>query len=135
MNLLDLLTTFDGRIGRRDYWVKGMGSITCYSALVYAALVTILFFDPQAVLISLALVAYSFAVFMLFAVTAKRLHDLGRSGWWSLLLVTPLFGLAFWLWVGCATGNQVANDYGKSTEPISNWNHGEGEGFPRHGRG
>ena len=33
------------------------------------------------------------------AVAARRLHDTGRSGWWQLLWLIPLFGqliLIFW---------------------------------------
>lgn len=44
------------------------------------------------------------------AVTARRLHDMGRSGWWQLICLIPLVGwivLIYW----CAQDASDANAY------------------------
>jgi uncharacterized membrane protein YhaH (DUF805 family) len=63
---------------------------------------------------------YVLAVFLPFlAVTVRRLHDRGDSGWWSLLGVIPLVG-TIWLIVLLATvGNRDQNAYGPvPAEPV-----------------
>ncbi|WP_120496092.1 DUF805 domain-containing protein [Kiloniella sp. EL199] len=48
-----------------------------------------------------------------FAVTIKRFHDRGKSGFWSILGILLLIG---WLWVlidcGFLKGTEGPNDYG-----------------------
>jgi len=46
------------------------------------------------------------------AVAVRRLHDIGRSGWWSWLYCIPLVGLVLILVWGCAPGTSGPNRYG-----------------------
>ncbi len=51
-------------------------------------------------------------------VTAKRrLNDLNRSGWLSLLWFVPLINLVFWLYLVFAAGDEGYNDYGAPALP------------------
>ena len=51
-------------------------------------------------------------VWLNIGVTARRLHDTGRSGWWMLISLVPIVG-GIVLIVFCATpGNVGANAYG-----------------------
>jgi uncharacterized membrane protein YhaH (DUF805 family) len=48
------------------------------------------------------------------AVAVRRLHDIGKSGWYLLLLLLPLIGwiiLLIWL---AQRGNEAPNKYGSS---------------------
>jgi uncharacterized membrane protein YhaH (DUF805 family) len=56
------------------------------------------------------------AIFLPFlAVSARRLHDIGRSGWWYLISATGIgfFLLIFW-WVQDSDTN--INQYGEATK-------------------
>jgi uncharacterized membrane protein YhaH (DUF805 family) len=46
------------------------------------------------------------------AVTARRLHDIGRSGWWMLLWLVPLVGWIVLIVWYCQPGQPGTNQYG-----------------------
>jgi uncharacterized membrane protein YhaH (DUF805 family) len=50
------------------------------------------------------------------AVSVRRLHDTGRSGWWYLLWFIPLIGWIFLLIWYCQKGHPEQNAYGDAPE-------------------
>jgi uncharacterized membrane protein YhaH (DUF805 family) len=46
------------------------------------------------------------------AVSARRLHDIGRSGWWLLLAFLPIIGWIILLVWDCTKGTSGANRFG-----------------------
>ena len=58
-------------------------------------------------------VLYAIAVFIPgFAVVVRRLHDVGKSGWFMFIALVPLVGTV-WLLVSCLTkGANGENEYG-----------------------
>lgn len=107
-----------GRIGRLEYWI--------WFALV--VIVAIGLSAAHALLLSPVLqVAF-------ITQQNRRLHDLGKSGWWALLLVvapfvvghlleltmsrsqanvlSTLVGFAFILWIGAVPGDAMGNRFG-----------------------
>lgn len=46
------------------------------------------------------------------AVTARRLHDVNRSGWWQLLFLLPVIGFLVILYWAVRPGTPGDNDYG-----------------------
>lgn len=83
---------FEGRARRSEYWwfilfVNIVSMVTC-------GIASIVFLVP------------------VIAVTARRLHDIGRSGWWQLISCVPLVGailLLIWTVQDSAPGT---NEYG-----------------------
>ncbi len=47
----------------------------------------------------------------------RRLHDLGKNGWLSVLILIPLIGLFFWLWMVFGPGDAQSNEYGLPPGP------------------
>lgn len=96
--------TFSGRACRSEFWYFVLfvviGTIVCM-ALDYVL-------D-----LGLLNILFSLATFLPgIAITARRLHDIGRSGWWQLLILVPLVGcilLIFWF---CRRGEPTANRFG-----------------------
>ncbi len=46
------------------------------------------------------------------SVTARRLHDIGRSGWWQLIGLIPLIGALVLLYWAVKTGEDGDNRFG-----------------------
>ncbi len=65
---------------------------------------------PAPVAVSLVVALFSAALWALFALTIKRLHDLGRSSWWSALLLAPGISVLLMLFCAVAPGRQPAAD-------------------------
>lgn len=49
------------------------------------------------------------------AVTARRLHDIDRSGWWMLIAFVPIVGILLLLFWAAQEGNSGSNQYGAPT--------------------
>ncbi len=123
---MDLLFSFDGRIGRLKYWLGGLvQAILLFIAVI--AMLGFLSFNGLATVYSLtatgwmALVAvWLFGVWTHAALVVKRYHDLDKSGWWFLMLLVPFIG-PIWVIVECGffPGKQGMNSYG--LPPGSGW--------------
>lgn len=84
---------FDGRARRKEFWF-----FTLINFLAYIVLEVV---DNILGLYILA-AAYSLAIFIPnIAVSVRRLHDTGRSGWWLLIGLIPIIGaivlIIFWI--------------------------------------
>ncbi len=72
---------------------------------------------------------YSLAVLLpSLAVGVRRLHDLGRSGWWLLIWLIPLLGWIILIWWFATKGEDGPNDYGP--DPLAGDGYG-GSSVPR----
>lgn len=128
------LFAFDGRIGRQKFWLMGMViSLATVAFTVFARFVSsagvLLSGDPQLAVGVGALLFWGGAIaalWMYLAVWAKRWHDRGKSGWWSLIMLIPVIG---WVWtlveLGFLQGDYGDNKYGRenvsSAETVAKW--------------
>jgi uncharacterized membrane protein YhaH (DUF805 family) len=92
-------TNFNGRARRREFWLFTLlNTIISYGLLLILSLIS-----PK-----LALVAnvYSLAVLIpSIAVGVRRMHDVGKSGWFLLI---PIYSLI----LACTEGEKGPNQYG-----------------------
>lgn len=82
---LNQYATFDGRATRPEFWWFALAQLLVFLA---ASIVG----DQLGALVGLALLLPTLAV------TTRRLHDMGRSGWWQLIYFLPLVGGLVLLW-------------------------------------
>ncbi len=60
-------------------------------------------------------ILYSLAVFIPgLAACVRRLHDIGKSGWWIFIAMIPILGGIWLLVLLCTDGNAGQNFYGPS---------------------
>ena len=50
------------------------------------------------------------------AVSVRRMHDIGKSGWWVLVGLIPLIGWIWLLFLAAGKGEPGANTYGEPTD-------------------
>ena len=89
-------TDFSGRSRRKEYWFFALFNALSFFILAFFGLFfDWAFFEPGSkggvtfFLIGL----YGIAAFIpSLAVTVRRLHDIGKSGWWYLIGFIPLIG-------------------------------------------
>ncbi len=65
------------------------------------------------------------------AVAVRRLHDIGRSGWWLLLSFVPLIGAIVLIVWFCTDGKKGYNRFGADPRPPEVSRHGRGRSLHR----
>lgn len=102
---------FDGRAGRAEFWWFALANFIIQAVLSVLGQATVLFTVVGGI--------YALAVLIpSLAVGIRRLHDIGRSGWWVLIVLIPFAG-AIVLIVFAATASQPgANQYGIAAPPF-----------------
>lgn len=98
-------TEFDGRASREEYW---------YWNLFVAVVVGVLYLFGLVAGASLFLASIGAFALLLPSAAAlvRRLHDIGRSGRWALLVLVPGIGTAVVLALALRKGDARQNAYG-----------------------
>lgn len=106
---------FSGRARRKEYWY-----FTLFSVIISWTLSSIdMLFGIY--VFSIISIIYSLLVFIpSFAVLVRRLHDIGKSGWYFFLLFIPLIGWIWLLVLLCMEGEQKPNKWGENPKGIGN---------------
>lgn len=106
------LFSFEGRIGRQSYWLRGLALA---GVNVVAAVLFGLASNGGAaafVFAVLGIALYAASTFAGLATSVKRLHDRGRSGWFMLIAFVPFLGIWLLIETGFLAGSQTPNEYG-----------------------
>jgi uncharacterized membrane protein YhaH (DUF805 family) len=102
---------FSGRARRSEYWYYTLaGLIISVILMVVDNVVGLTFGIGETGVLG---VIYSLAVFLPgLAVLVRRLHDVGKSGWFFLIILIPLIGSIWLLVLFCTDSDEGANQYG-----------------------
>lgn len=99
-------TNFEGRVSRSQYWYF----VLCYVVVaIPLAIIDGILFQSQilTLILSLALIVPQIGI------GVRRLHDLGKPGWWYFMVLIPLVGPIALLVLFCMKGENKDNQYGK----------------------
>ena len=86
--------TFSGRANRSEFWFFYLFMLIAMFVPIIGWVAQLAFFIPY------------------ISVTVRRLHDVGKSGWWIFISLIPLAG---WIWIIlllCQASDEGENEYG-----------------------
>lgn len=117
----DHYADFEGRARRSEYWYY-----TLFNAIIMYVLFGMMFLGDGMIFMYFIAIIYALATLVpTLAVAVRRLHDVGKSGWFILIGLIPLIG-GIWLLVLYVTDSQDGeNEYGENTKGFGNNNHDE----------
>lgn len=102
---------FGGRARRAEYWMYTL--FTLLISLFLALVDEVAGLNKATGGLSPLYTLYGLAVFIPgLAVSVRRLHDIGKSGWWLLLVFVPLVGVIVLLMFHACEGDTGPNEYG-----------------------
>ncbi|MDQ0200763.1 DUF805 domain-containing protein [Neobacillus ginsengisoli] len=105
LDVLKNYVGFQGRARRKEYWMFFL--FNSIVSIVLSILDRVLHVSP------LLSTLYSLAVLLPYlAVSIRRLHDTGKSGWWLLIGLIPLVGAIILIVFMCQDSQPNDNQYG-----------------------
>jgi len=128
LNVLKNYATFSGRARRSEYWYFALFNVIFAVAamMLDKALGTNFTVETAAGPINL-FYGYVYVLYLLFiflpslAVLVRRLHDVGKSGWFVLISLIPLVGSIWILVLLCTDSIPGQNQYGLNPKGIGNY--------------
>ncbi len=108
---------FNGRARRSEYWYFALFNLIISFVIGFTFGVIAGILDMPA--LDNLTCLWSLAVFIPgLAVSVRRLHDIGRSGWWLLLSLIPLVGSIILIIWCCFDSQPGANQYGSNPKEM-----------------
>ena len=97
--------TLSGRATRAEFWYFMLAIyIVVYSILGFA--------QDETTYLILVIIISIISTLILVPITVRRLHDLGKSGWWWWMPLYPIVGsIILFVWL-CSKGEEKKNKYG-----------------------
>ena len=118
---------YNGRLNRKHY---GLGLLFCLGCIIVTGVIGAIVLIPALKKIpsggSIAAVAFVLIflpayVTHLFSLHVRRLHDLGKSGWYSLLCFFPYVSFVILLYLLLKKGQNSANQFGEIAPKERKW--------------
>lgn len=97
---------FQGRDSRKQYWMFVLINIIVSGILF---LISSLIGDSYQILSNI----YGLALLVPgLAISIRRMHDIGKSGWWILIDLIPIIGVIWYIVLLCQPSQEGVNQYG-----------------------
>lgn len=117
LKALKQYATFEGRARRKEYWFFALFN---FLILVGLSLLDMMFgvYSEEVGLGLLSTLYWLVIIVPSIAVGVRRLHDIGKSGWWLLIGVIPLIGAIVLLVFAVLDSQPGANEYGPNPKGL-----------------
>ena len=113
LDVLKQYAVFSGRVRRREYWM-----FVLFNGIV--AMVALILDNILGITIGEMKLGYIYILFLLavlipsIAITVRRLHDVGKSGWMILIGLIPVVGTLWLLVLLAMEGSPGQNQFGQN---------------------
>jgi uncharacterized membrane protein YhaH (DUF805 family) len=127
IDVLKKYAQFDGRARRKEYWMFALINFViefayCIFVGVVAAVMSHSDNPGMAALLFIPLWIYALAILVpALAVSVRRLHDTGKSGWFILLGFVPIVGGIIVLVFMCQDSQPGPNEYGPNPKGMQGY--------------
>lgn len=110
---LQKYAVFSGRSRRKEFWMFVL--FTFIVEIVLAIIDAIIGTYNTAIGMGLLSGLFYLAILVpSIALNTRRLHDIGKSGWFQLLFIIPIVGFILWIIWMVRDGDHGVNQYGPS---------------------
>ncbi|WP_411065185.1 DUF805 domain-containing protein [Vibrio rotiferianus] len=104
-------TNFNGRARRQEYWYFTLVNVlvNLVMGIIDRVIGSVMQMD------NFGFFGVIYALFIMIpsiAVTVRRLHDSGRTGWWALIAFVPVIGILVLLYFLIQDSEEGSNQYG-----------------------
>ncbi len=104
---------FSGRASRREFWGFALFSVVAALAILFVAGIMLEINESLGSIFSLLYWLFVIAlVIPHLSVGVRRLHDIGKSGWWFLIVLVPLIGPIWLIILWCQASVNEDNQWG-----------------------
>jgi uncharacterized membrane protein YhaH (DUF805 family) len=111
LDVLKKYAVFSGRARRKEFWMFVLFNFI--AAIVAGILDNILHTTYSNQTTGIISTVYSLAVLLPgLGVAIRRMHDLGKSGWWILVSLIPVAGIIWYIVLAATEGQHGDNQYG-----------------------
>ena len=111
----DNYANFNGRARRKEYWMFVLVQAIVMIGLMILDSVLGLDFELQGISLGygyLYLIGLIVHFIPSLAVLVRRLHDVGKSGWFYFIFLIPIIGIIWLLVLYCTEGQKEDNKWG-----------------------
>lgn len=102
---------FRGRTGRRGFWMFILFYFIASVVVVLADMFLLGYSTDEWGVLTILFTLGTFIPSL--AIEVRRLHDVGKSGWWVFISLVPVIGGIWLLVLCCMAGQPEANQWGE----------------------
>ena len=125
LKVLKQYVDFSGRARRKEYWMFMLIHFIIILMIVFLMIYSIDDLDsdeaPDSIIMGVFLLYFFGTLLPSIAVTVRRLHDTGKSGWWYLINFIPYIGKFILLIFACMEGDARTNQWGANPKGRGNY--------------